>query len=241
MSNNVAISIIVPLYNQGIYLGKCVQTVLSQTFKDYSVIIIDDCSTDGSGDVADKIAATDDRISVIHHAKNMGLSAARNTGIRAANSEYILPLDADDGIAVNMLERCYNMIEDGMGDIIYTDYQEFEESHNHVIMPEYCYDNLKHFNHMVCCSLYRKADWEEVGGYDETMRGGYEDWFFYLKMGAAGHYGYRIAEPLFAYRIKKNSMITEARKHHEELLKQMVTLRPDIWKGNKMPKEALCS
>lgn len=227
------IGVIIPLYKQGMYLETCVTSVLRQTFKDFCVTIVDDCSPDDSGDIADKLALTDDRIRVIHLAKNMGLSAARNTGIEASHSKYILPLDADDAIASTMLEKCLERIEDGMGDIIYTDYQEFGESHNYINMSEYCYDMLKIRNHMVCCSLYHKSHWREVGGYDESMTA-YEDWQFYLKMGYHGHYGYRIAEPLFAYRVKKHSMITEARKRHAELCKHMMETIPEVYKGVKI-------
>lgn len=227
MENKV--TVVVPLYNHGIYLGKCIESVLKQTYTGYEIIIVDDASTDGSGVVADKIAETDERIKVIHHKENKGLSAARNTGIKAATTEYVLPLDADDGIANNYIERCLEAIDDGLGDQIYTDVQKFGEEEGFFIYPEYCFPELKEKNLFVSCNLYRKKHWEEVGGYDEEMKNGYEDWMFNLKMGHAGHFGYRIAEPLFAYRIKKQSMITETRKKHDEILKQMHKLHPEVF------------
>ena len=224
------ISAIVPLYNQGIYLGKCIESVLKQTMQDFAIIIVNDGSTDGSWEVADKIATTDDRIKVIHHDKNKGLSAARNTGINAAESEFVLPLDADDAIAPRMLERCLEAIEDGFGDQIYTDVQYFGEKKGIYTYPEYCYPELKIRNLFVSCNLFRKSAWSEVGGYDEEMKDGLEDWMFNLKMGHHGYFGYRIAEPLFAYRVKKESMITKTRAIHDKVFKQMQSLHPEIWR-----------
>lgn len=89
------LSVIIPVYNVRNYLERCVQSVLRQTFKELEIILVDDGSTDGSGDLADQIASLDVRIRVIHQ-KNQGLSGARNTGLRAAVGEYVVFLDSDD-------------------------------------------------------------------------------------------------------------------------------------------------
>jgi len=89
------ISIVIPVYNVAPYLKRCVQSVLRQTYKDLEVILVDDGSTDGSGELCDQLASTDTRIQVIHQ-KNQGLSGARNTGIRQATGEYIAFIDSDD-------------------------------------------------------------------------------------------------------------------------------------------------
>ena len=74
------ISVIIPVYNVKKYLKKCVESVLAQTYKDIEIILVDDGSTDKSGDICDELAKTDGRIRVIHQ-KNKGLGGARNTGI----------------------------------------------------------------------------------------------------------------------------------------------------------------
>lgn len=94
------ISIVVPVYNVVHYLERCVLSVLRQTYKDMEVILVDDGSTDGSGELCDKLALTDTRIHVIHQ-KNQGLSGARNTGIRNAKGEYIAFIDSDDEWLLN--------------------------------------------------------------------------------------------------------------------------------------------
>lgn len=89
------VSVVIPVYNVKPYLERCVNSVLRQTYKDLEIILVDDGSTDGSGEMCDQIATRDPRILVIHQ-KNQGLSGARNTGIHHSTGEYLLFLDSDD-------------------------------------------------------------------------------------------------------------------------------------------------
>lgn len=89
------VSVVIPVYNVKPYLERCVKSVIGQTYKDLEIILVDDGSTDGSGELCDKIAGSDQRICVIHQ-KNQGLSGARNTGIKQATGEYIAFIDSDD-------------------------------------------------------------------------------------------------------------------------------------------------
>ena len=89
------VSVVIPVYNVKPFLERCVQSVLRQTYKDLEIILVDDGSTDGSGELCDQLALSDQRIRVIHQ-ENQGLSGARNTGIRQATGEYIIFLDSDD-------------------------------------------------------------------------------------------------------------------------------------------------
>ena len=92
------LSIIIPVYNVEKTLRRCVESVLRQSFQNFEMILVNDGSTDNSATMVDEIARTDNRISVIHQC-NQGLSAARNTGIKAAKGEYITFIDSDDFIA----------------------------------------------------------------------------------------------------------------------------------------------
>jgi raffinose-raffinose alpha-galactotransferase len=94
------VSVVIPVYNVKPYLERCVQSVIRQTYKDLEIILVDDGSTDGSGDLCDQLAVTDKRICVIHQ-ENQGLSGARNTGIRQATGEYVIFLDSDDEWLLN--------------------------------------------------------------------------------------------------------------------------------------------
>lgn len=91
------VSIIVPVYNVEEYLRECVDSVLNQTYSDVEVILVDDGSTDQSGNICDEYAKMDSRIKVIHK-KNRGVSSARNTGIETASGERIIFVDSDDCI-----------------------------------------------------------------------------------------------------------------------------------------------
>lgn len=96
--NNVyrpKISIIIPVYQSRSYLSQCLNSVLEQSFTDWEMILIDDGSTDGSGELCDQYATFSNRICVIHH-KNAGLSVARNMGLDHASGEYIAMIDSDD-------------------------------------------------------------------------------------------------------------------------------------------------
>lgn len=102
-----AISVVIPVYNVEKYLSKCIDSVLAQSFKDYEIILVDDGSADGSGKLCDDYAQKYSFISVVHQT-NKGLGGARNTGIDNAAGKYILFLDSDDYIDVELLEICHN-------------------------------------------------------------------------------------------------------------------------------------
>lgn len=92
------LSIIIPVYNVEQYLQECVASVLAQTYSDFEIILVDDCSPDRCPQLCDEIAGTDNRIRVVHRPVNGGLSAARNTGIDIAEGNFITFVDSDDTI-----------------------------------------------------------------------------------------------------------------------------------------------
>lgn len=112
MTNNYRVSIIIPIYNVEPYILECLQSVDKQTIgDDIECILVDDCGTDNSVLVAeDFIKSYNGRVhfTLIHHQKNGGLSAARNTGIHAAHGEYLYFLDSDDTIKIIVLSCCWN-------------------------------------------------------------------------------------------------------------------------------------
>lgn len=110
MSNDFPISVIVPVYNiESEYLDRCIRSIAGQTYKNLDIILVDDGSTDGSGDICDRFAAEDDRIRVFHK-ENGGSSSARNLGIREAKGEYIGFIDSDDYIEPDMYELLANAV-----------------------------------------------------------------------------------------------------------------------------------
>ena len=92
------VSIIIPVYNVDSYIETCLQSVFNQTYQNIEVIIVDDCGTDHSMEIVEKVVSTYKgtfSIKILHHNLNSGLSAARNTGIKNATGEYIYFLDSD--------------------------------------------------------------------------------------------------------------------------------------------------
>ncbi len=109
------VSIIMPAYNASVFLERAVGSVVSQTFSDWELIIIDDGSTDGTAKLADDLAASDSRIQVIHQ-ENSGVSNARNKGIGRASGEYIAFLDADDAYGPEFLEALLGVLNENDAD-----------------------------------------------------------------------------------------------------------------------------
>ena len=123
MTNTPLITIIVPVHNAKKYLRDCIESILSQTYHNLEIILIDDGSTDGSEKFVDDYAKSDKRIKVIHQ-KNMGLSSARNTGLKHATGKYITFVDSDDRIEPNMIENLFNALIDSQADIAICSFKE---------------------------------------------------------------------------------------------------------------------
>ena len=111
------LSIIMPVYNAAKYLAGAVDSVLHQTFHKFELILVDDGSSDGSGELCDALASTDSRIRVIHQA-NAGVAAARNVGLDAAIGEYIGWVDSDDLVHPEMYRIMLTLMEQYSADIV---------------------------------------------------------------------------------------------------------------------------
>lgn len=106
----VKVSIIVPVYNVRNYVERCINSIISQSYNNLEIILIDDGSSDGSGALVDNYSKLDRRVMVIHQ-DNMGLSAARNTGLNNAHGDYVLFVDGDDWIETDSVRRLVDIIE----------------------------------------------------------------------------------------------------------------------------------
>ena len=121
------ITVIIPVYNAAAYLSACLDSVLAQTYRDIEVIVVDDGSTDGSGDVCDDYACRDARVTVFHQ-PNGGPSAARNQGLEVASGEYIAFIDCDDVVHERYLEILAGEMVRHQADIVQSPYQIIPES-----------------------------------------------------------------------------------------------------------------
>lgn len=112
------LSIIVPVYNTEPYLAQCLDSITSQTFPDWEMIIVDDCSTDNSRQIIEKYVQKDERIKAFFHPENKGVSAARNTGLEAASGEFVAFVDSDDWLEPEMYARLLECQAETGADII---------------------------------------------------------------------------------------------------------------------------
>lgn len=115
------ISVIIPVYNVAPYLIEALESVVHQTYQYLEIIIIDDGSTDGSGEICEEYAKKDKRIKIIHQ-ENKGLSAARNTGLDTMNGQAIVFLDPDDAFCLQMIETMLNVMQDEEADMVVCKY-----------------------------------------------------------------------------------------------------------------------
>ena len=107
MSDTPYFSIIVPMYNAERYIKICINSILAQTFTDYEVIIVDDCSTYNSYKICTELYGGNKKVRLLRHEKNQGQGPARNTGIENARGEYICFVDDDDAIIPHSLEKIH--------------------------------------------------------------------------------------------------------------------------------------
>jgi glycosyltransferase involved in cell wall biosynthesis len=204
------VSIIIPCFNQGAMLREALASVEDvRNANLLEVVIVDDGSSE---------AETTKILSEVQEAgypvvsqPNLGLGAARNTGIRLAGGEFILPLDSDNRVrdvyvneAVSVLEKNPNV------GVVYADAEYFGERNGRWDVPEFDLLSLIRTNFIDACALYRKSLWEEVGGYDEHMPWmGWEDWEFWLRLACHGATFVHLPQVGFDYRVREDSMIVK--------------------------------
>jgi glycosyltransferase involved in cell wall biosynthesis len=194
-----AVSIVVPCFNGGRFLDALMVSLTRQTFRDFEVIIVDDGSTDG--ETPRKLAVLRDQARVIHQ-ENRGPSAARNTGARAARADILFMLDCDDTIDASFLAETVPLLRTAPADVgmVFT-HLRLIGAETGVVSRYFNRFDLLFTNTLSSGLILRKEVWRAVGGYDESMREGYEDWDFGLRLASAGYRGIEIPKPLYVYHI----------------------------------------
>ena len=226
------ISVIIPVYNSEKYLAECLDSVLAQTFTDFEVICIDDGSTDNSPNILEAYRNKDNRIKVITQSRS-GVVAARNNAIKESVGEYIYPLDSDDIIDKTTLEKSYNAIIAGKGDIITCRVRLFGKKDCEMPQLAPTKFNLAFDNCLVNAALFRRTLFDKVGGYDPAFHKALEDWDFWLNcVFRQNSRIYRIPEILFYYRIKPRYESRNAKQflYREKLIFLFIKKYPQILK-----------
>ena len=178
---NPLISVIIPCFNHGKYLSEAIESVKSSTLKEWEIVIVNDGSTDNTEEIAQSFLS-DSRIHYLCQS-NGGPSKARNHGISVASGKYILPLDADDKIAPTYLEEGVSFLNSHPEySLFFCNIQYFGlDSSTHCVY----YTGYKRqliTNQIIGPSIFRKEDWERIGGYDEKFTQGAEDWEFWIRL-----------------------------------------------------------
>lgn len=201
---NNKVSVIMPCYNDGEYIRQAVDSVYNQTYENLELIIIDDGSDKATKDVLHEIKA--ERDCILLETNHGGASAARNLGISKATGTYILPLDADDEIYPTYVEKAVQKMEqDENVGIVYCHGELFGELSGPWQLPDYSLEKMLVSNCIFVTALFRKEDWERIGGFNVEMRHGLEDYDFWLGILSLNRTVYQLPETLFRYRIKSNS------------------------------------
>jgi glycosyltransferase involved in cell wall biosynthesis len=194
-----AVSVVVPCYNGGRFLDGLMASLAHQTFRDFEIVIVDDGSTDPQ--TLSKLAEIGDRARVIRQ-DNRGPSAARNAGVRAARADILFMLDCDDTIEPSFLTETVPVLRAAPPDVgmVFTDLRLTGAEIG--VVPRYFNRfDLLFTNTLSSGLVLRKDACLAAGGYDETMREGYEDWEFSLRLAAAGYRGIEVEKALYVYRI----------------------------------------
>jgi len=199
------ISVLVPCFNHGEFIRETVDSVLAQTLKDFEIVVVDDGSTDPQTRRTLKELA-EEGITLLT-TENRGLPAARNHAARHAAGEFFCALDADDKLAPQWFDKAVRVL-DGRPEIAFVSHWlETFGDERWTWQPERCdLPALLARNAVNGAALVRRSAFEAVGGYDESMREGCEDWDFWLRLVERGFAGTVIPEVLFYYRRRSGSM-----------------------------------
>lgn len=217
------ISVITSMFNQAEYISETIESVQAQTYSgDLEHIIFDNLSADGSLGVAQREASKyfPGRVQVYSNAENLGIAATRNAAIRQSTGDLVVPLDSDDLISPDFLEKTIPLIEAGADAVvtwthIFPTWQMITyESHSEqwVGEPESSYpiyaptrEQILNGNCLPVCGLIRKSLLLNIGGYPEDIVGPVEDWATWAKLVCAGARIEVIPEHLFHYRVHAGS------------------------------------
>lgn len=204
--SNPEVSIVIPCFNQGEFVAEALESVLAQSFGDYEIIVVDDGSTDPA--TVAVLDALDYPKTRLLRTNNQGLASARNNGIGEASGVYILPLDADDRIGREYLEKASGVLDQHpeVG-FVYCLAELFGASRGKFYLNSASLEEMLLDSRIFCSAMFRKSDWVAAGGYNPNMVYGWEDWDFWLSLFELGKKPHLIEEVMFNYRVKPESMI----------------------------------
>lgn len=232
------VSIIIPVYSVELYIERCIRSILNQTYRNLEVILVDDCSPDRSMELAERCIsdnkdANDLRFVFLKHAKNRGLSAARNTGIDAATGEYIYFLDSDDEITPDCIEKLVAPLSDEKFDFVIGNYisKGRKKDLPKLKLEGFSNDVAKAYeqqlwyamavNKLINLQFLRENDLYFMEGQLNED----EIWTFQLAFAAKSMYG--VKEPLYIYWLHGNSIMSDVT--NEQFIQSRFRISKHMW------------
>lgn len=238
MSTKPIVSVIVPAYNAERFLGDAVRSVLGQSWRDLELIIVNDGSSDGTAEAAERFAAGDPRVRVIHKT-NGGLSSARNAGMAAARGELLCFLDADDALLPDKLERQVAFLDRARWcDLVYSDHYVGDGALTPLWLdcrrppPIPMQELLVYKNWFAPMAPLMRAELRSrVGDFDEHLASA-EDWDFWIRAARHGVFSY-LAGPVGIYRSHSGQMhhdLRRMRSNQDRVIRKHFQPRSREWR-----------
>lgn len=207
--SQVNVSVIMPAYNAERYIRESIESVLAQTYSDWELIIVDDCSHDGTQDIVKQFSSEDERVRVLRNDTNQGVARSRNRGVAEAAGEWIAFLDSDDLWDAQKLEKQLKLIEmHPDAALTYTSSAFMTatgERYSYILHAEpfFTYKNLLHRNLLSCSSVMVKRGL--MLKYPFPNGEMHEDYAVWLQMLREVQCSYGVDEPLLIYRLSNAS------------------------------------
>lgn len=228
---SLLVSVVIPCFNYGRYLEEAIASVRAQTVASREIIVVDDGSTEPATQALLERLSDAPDLRIIRQA-NQGLPSARNNGIAVARGEYVCCLDADDLIEPTYLECAIAVLSsDRAAGFAYPHVRMFGDVSETWETREFDIQQALVANFTAVSAVFRRDDWHEAGGYSPDMRGGFEDWEFWIRLSSLGRRGRVIKHPLFLHRRHGRTMTHDAKDRQEELHARIRSLNPGIF-GN---------
>lgn len=204
------VSIVIPCYNQEKYIADAIMSAENQTYKDIEIVFIDDCSTDGSLEVANELKKKYTNIVVLKNETNLGVVDSRNKAIDVAKGFYILPLDGDDTIEPTYIEKAVKVFDENPDvGFVYCKARKFGAVNEDWNLPKFNKESFIFANCIVNSSLFRKSDFIKLGKYKSYMYSWTEDYDLWMSFVEAGLLPYRIDKILYNHREFDNGSRTQ--------------------------------
>lgn len=230
--NENLVSIIIPCYNDAQYIEQSVQSAINQTYQNIEIIVVDDGSNAETKSVLRKL---EPKITKLISQENRGQSAARNRGIEFAKGEFILVLDSDDYIENILCENAVLLFNNNFSVklVTYGAFLVFSENKKEIYFPKG--GDIKNFifyNEALGTSIFKRKDWQECGGYDESMRNGLEDWEFFINLLKKGGSCEVVPKVMYNYRKRDDSTTNRAMPVKYEILNYIYLKHKELYSNN---------